>query len=49
MISIVADWSGMEKCVAAIERMNPSARMTVEQVQRWWEFISRFDGRARDR
>jgi hypothetical protein len=25
--------------LAAIERMNPSARMTVEQANRWWDFI----------
>jgi hypothetical protein len=24
---------------AAIARMNPSARMTIEQAKRWWEFI----------
>ncbi len=41
MIPIMSDWSGMEERVilAAIERMNPSARMTVEQAKRWWEFI----------
>jgi ABC-type nitrate/sulfonate/bicarbonate transport system substrate-binding protein len=41
MIPIMSDWSGMEERVifAAIERMNPSARMTIEQARRWWEFI----------
>jgi NitT/TauT family transport system substrate-binding protein len=41
MIPIMADWSGMEERVilAAIERMNPSAQMTVAQAKRWWEFI----------
>jgi NitT/TauT family transport system substrate-binding protein len=41
MIPIMADWSGMEERVilAAIDRMNPSAQMTVAQAKRWWEFI----------
>jgi sulfonate transport system substrate-binding protein len=41
MIPVMAGWSGMEERVilAAIERMNPSAQMTVEQAKRWWEFI----------
>src|SRR5262245_54162439 len=41
MIPVMSDWSGMEERVilAAIERMNPSARMTVEQARRWCEFI----------
>jgi len=41
MIPIMADWSGMEERVilAAIERMNPSAQMTVAQAKRWWDFI----------
>src|SRR4030095_2802844 len=36
MIPVMSDWSGMEERVilAAIERMNPSARMTVEQAKR---------------
>src|SRR5215475_769444 len=40
-IPIMSDWSGMEERVilAAVERMNPSARMTVAQATRWWEFI----------
>jgi ABC-type nitrate/sulfonate/bicarbonate transport system substrate-binding protein len=41
MIPIMSDWSGVEERIilAAIERMNPSARMTVEQANRWWDFI----------
>jgi ABC-type nitrate/sulfonate/bicarbonate transport system substrate-binding protein len=41
MIPVMSNWSGMEERVilAAIERMNPSARMTVEQARRWWDFI----------
>ena len=41
MIPIMADWSGMEERVilSAIERMNPSAQMTIAQAKRWWEFI----------
>jgi ABC-type nitrate/sulfonate/bicarbonate transport system substrate-binding protein len=41
MIPIMSNWSGMEERIilAAIERMNPSASMTVEQARRWWEFI----------
>jgi len=43
MIPIISDWSGVEERVirAAIERMNPSARMTVAQGQRWWDFIGK--------
>jgi ABC-type nitrate/sulfonate/bicarbonate transport system substrate-binding protein len=41
MIGTMSDWSGTEENVllAAAERMNPSARMTREQAQRWWNFI----------
>src|SRR5262249_32435601 len=41
MVPIMADWSGTDEKVirAAAERMNPSARMTREQAQRWWDFI----------
>jgi sulfonate transport system substrate-binding protein len=41
MIPVMANWSGMEERIilAAAERMNPSARMTVAQAQRWWDFI----------
>jgi hypothetical protein len=37
MIPIMSDWSGMEERVfmSAIERMIPSARMTIEQAKRW--------------
>lgn len=39
----MSDWSGMEERIilAAIERMNPSARMTVEHANRWWDFIGK--------
>ena len=41
MIPVMANWSGMEERIilAAAERMNPSARMTPAQAQRWWDFI----------
>jgi ABC-type nitrate/sulfonate/bicarbonate transport system substrate-binding protein len=41
MIPMMAEWSGMDEKVvaAAAERMNPSARMTRQQAQRWWDFI----------
>jgi len=41
MVSTMAEWSGTEEKVllAAAERMNPSARMTREQAQKWWDFI----------
>jgi len=41
MISTMAEWSGTDDKVllAAAERMNPSARMTREQAQKWWDFI----------
>jgi ABC-type nitrate/sulfonate/bicarbonate transport system substrate-binding protein len=41
MIPVMSDWSGMEERIilAAIERMNPSAQMTIAQAQRWWDFI----------
>ena len=41
MVSAMAEWSGTEEKVfwRAAERMNPSARMTREQAQRWWDFI----------
>ncbi len=43
MIPVMSDWSGVEERIirAAIERMNPSARMTVAQGQRWWDFIGK--------
>jgi ABC-type nitrate/sulfonate/bicarbonate transport system substrate-binding protein len=43
MIPIMSDWSGVEQRIilAAIERMNPSARMSVEQANRWWDFIGK--------
>jgi ABC-type nitrate/sulfonate/bicarbonate transport system substrate-binding protein len=43
MIPIMSDWSGVEERIirAAIERMNPSARMTVAQAHRWWDFIGK--------
>jgi NitT/TauT family transport system substrate-binding protein len=43
MIPIMSDWSGVEERIirAAIERMNPSARMTVAQANRWWEFVGK--------
>jgi ABC-type nitrate/sulfonate/bicarbonate transport system substrate-binding protein len=41
MIPIMAEWSGTEERVirAAIDRMNPSAQMTVAQARRWWDFV----------
>jgi len=41
MISTMVEWSGTDEkvIVAAAERMNPAARMTREQAQRWWDFI----------
>jgi ABC-type nitrate/sulfonate/bicarbonate transport system substrate-binding protein len=41
MIPAMAEWSGSDEKVirAAAERMNPSALMTREQAQRWWDFI----------
>jgi ABC-type nitrate/sulfonate/bicarbonate transport system substrate-binding protein len=41
MVGTMSDWSGTEEKVllAAAERMNPSARMTREQAQKWWDFI----------
>jgi ABC-type nitrate/sulfonate/bicarbonate transport system substrate-binding protein len=43
MIPIMSGWSGVEEHVirAAIERMNPSARMTIAQANRWWDFIGK--------
>jgi hypothetical protein len=43
MIPIMSDCSGVEERIirAAIERMNPSARMTVAQANRWWDFIGK--------
>ena len=41
MVATMAEWSGTDEKVirAAAERMNPSARMTRQQAQRWWDFI----------
>jgi len=41
MAPVMAEWSGTDEKVilAAAERMNPSARMTREQAQKWWDFI----------
>ena len=43
MIPIMSDWSSVEERIirAAIERMNPSARMTVAQANRWWDLIGK--------
>ena len=41
MVATMAEWSGTDENVirAAAERMNPAARMTRQQAQRWWDFI----------
>jgi len=41
MVATMAEWSGTNEKVirAAAERMNPSARLTRQQAQRWWDFI----------
>jgi sulfonate transport system substrate-binding protein len=43
MIPVMSDWSGVEERIIrnSIERMNPAARMTVAQAQRWWDFIGK--------